>query len=238
MFTLAQHRATCVNPTPTMDALIKDEGNCVGVVRRSWGIPSLGASALIAFRAVPSRQMHYTSPLDVPEGAICYGLNGKYGQPLTRYGHAWIATTSLLAWTTDYVEMGTWKKAPMSLPRWTGGDTKVQWTRWTPYGLLPVGKTQRERNAAVVPKPPVVVQPSVNLRNLRYGARNDDVKDLQRALNRHLGGVDLPVTGFYGTLTDAAVRRDQAAHLPPADPARRSFVGVRQAVHLGLKVIG
>jgi hypothetical protein len=94
--------------------------------------------------------MHYTSPIDVPEGAICYGLNGQHGQPRTRYGHAWIATVSLLGWSTDYSGAGTFRRAPMSLPRWTG-DAEVQWTSWTPYGRLPVGRTQRQRNAVVIP---------------------------------------------------------------------------------------
>jgi hypothetical protein len=76
----------------------------------------------------------------------------------------------------------------------------------------------------------------VNLDNLRYGMTNDDVKDLQRALNRHLSGDDLPVTGYYGDMTDAAVRRCQQAHDLGEDAPRHSFVGSRQARHLGLVV--
>jgi peptidoglycan hydrolase-like protein with peptidoglycan-binding domain len=78
--------------------------------------------------------------------------------------------------------------------------------------------------------------PAVRLANLRYGLTNDDVKDLQRALNRHLSGPDLPVTGFYGDQTDAAVRRCQQAHDLGEDAPRHSFVGSRQAAHLGLRV--
>jgi hypothetical protein len=234
MFTLAQHRAVLANPPADLRVLIRDTGNCIGVVRRSWGIPSLGGSALAAFQRVPAAEMHYSNPLDVPEGAICYGLNGKHGQPLTKYGHAWLATVSLLGRSTDYAALGTWQNAPMSLPRWTR-DVEVQWTSRTPFGHLPVGKTQRQRNAVIAPPKPVPV--TVSLRNLKYGLKNSDVMDLQRALNKHLSGADLPVTGYYGDLTDAAVRRCQAAHVPPADPVKHSSVGPKQANHLGLKVI-
>lgn len=75
---------------------------------------------------------------------------------------------------------------------------------------------------------------NVRLANLRYGLTNDDVKDLQRALNRHLSGDDLPVTGFYGDMTDAAVRRCQQAHDLGNDAPKHSNVGPRQAAHLGL----
>jgi hypothetical protein len=89
---------------------------------------------------------------------------------------------------------------------------------------------------APTPTPTPKPRPKVALANLHYGARNDDVRDLQRALNAHFGGPDLPVTGFYGDQTDAAVRRDQSAHDLGSDAPKHSSVGPRQAAHLGLVV--
>lgn len=76
--------------------------------------------------------------------------------------------------------------------------------------------------------------PRVSLSNLKYGKTNDDVKDLQNALNRHIHDADLPVTGYYGPMTDSIVRRCQREHNLGNDPINRSFVGHQQAVHLGL----
>jgi hypothetical protein len=88
------------------------------------------------------------------------------------------------------------------------------------------------------PTPTPKPRPTVDLDNLHYGDNNADVRDLQRALNAHLGGHDLPVTGLYGPQTDAAVRRCQQAHDLGDDPVGRSSVGPRQARHLGLVVTG
>lgn len=75
------------------------------------------------------------------------------------------------------------------------------------------------------------------LSKLKYGQRDSDsVKNLQRALNAHKmpGGRNLPVTGNYLNGTDDEVRLCQRLHLPPADPKRKSYVGPKQAKHLGL----
>ena len=119
-------------------------GYCVGVQRSLWGIPSLGASALIAYRATPQPEIHLAeTALDVPYGALCYGLHGEYGQPLYEFGHVWSAWTNAGALTTDYVKEGTLGVAPMALSRWTGVQT-ITWTTWTPFGRLPVGLTHRQ----------------------------------------------------------------------------------------------
>lgn len=46
-----------------------------------------------------------------------------------------------------------------------------------------------------------IFRPTVHLSNLKPGKRHPEVKRLQRHLNRHMRGRDLPVTGFYGELT-------------------------------------
>ena len=75
----------------------------------------------------------------------------------------------------------------------------------------------------------------VSLANLKFGVRgNADVRELQTALNAHFPGLELPTTGNYLKLTDEAVRRCQRSHKFGSDPAGKSFVGKRQATHLGL----
>jgi len=143
MFTLEQNHAYCEGQLHNPDALVQHGGYCVGVTRRSWGLDSLGASALIAYRAVPKAEITNSSPLDVPEGAICYGLHGDYGQPLYTYGHAWVAGQNANGYTTDYGGKGRYWLVPMALSRWTAVNT-VTWTSWTPQGRLPVGRTHRQ----------------------------------------------------------------------------------------------
>lgn len=75
------------------------------------------------------------------------------------------------------------------------------------------------------------------LSKLKYGQRDSEsVKNLQRKLNAHKmpGGRNLPITGYYGPQTDQEVRLCQRLHLPPADPKGKSYVGPKQAAHLGL----
>jgi M6 family metalloprotease-like protein len=77
--------------------------------------------------------------------------------------------------------------------------------------------------------------PKVKLANLKFGVRgNADVRILQAALNRHMPGLNLPTTGNYLERTDRAVRRCQRSHGFGSDSAGKSFVGKRQAAHLGL----
>jgi len=70
----------------------------------------------------------------------------------------------------------------------------------------------------------------VKLGNLKFGKRNDDVKDLQRALK-------IKVDGYYGPYTDLAVRNHQKKFGWTPDPVRQSNVGPLQAKRLGLIVI-
>jgi hypothetical protein len=77
--------------------------------------------------------------------------------------------------------------------------------------------------------------PAVHLSMLRYGNSGPDVKLLQEALNRHLH-LHIPTTGNYLNQTDTAVRQCQREHGYGNDPVGKSFVGSRQAAHLGLRV--
>ena len=155
MLTLDRHIATCedwlVHPqhAPSVNGknIITHGGWCIGVTRESWELPSLGDSALIAYESTPRAEIHVSDPLDVPLGAICYGLHGDFGQPRSKFGHAWSAAHNTGCYTTDYGGVGRLWYEPMNLPRWTGVGT-VSWTAWTKYGRLPVGLTHRQVLAA------------------------------------------------------------------------------------------
>jgi hypothetical protein len=92
------------------------------------------------------------------------------------------------------------------------------------------------------PHPPDDFGP-VYLDKLHYGQQDSDsVRALQRALNAHKldapGNITLPVTGSYLGLTDQVVRACQVQHGFGHDEPGKSFVGTRQAAHLGLRVVG
>lgn len=77
---------------------------------------------------------------------------------------------------------------------------------------------------------PLIVVPAVAKRvlgQLRYGWRGAEVKALQQALH-------ITADGYYGKETDKAVRAHQKKLFGRCDPARKSFVGPRQAAALGL----
>jgi len=78
--------------------------------------------------------------------------------------------------------------------------------------------------------PRVTADTEVRLGNLRYGKTNADVKDLQRALKMH-------ADGFYGPITDAAVRAHQKKLGLTPDPKGKSYIGPKQARALGLDIL-
>jgi hypothetical protein len=86
-------------------------------------------------------------------------------------------------------------------------------------------------------------QEGVWLDRLHYGQTDSDsVAALQRALNAHRlappGNITLPVSSNYLDQTDTVVRACQAQHGFGHDAPRQSFVGRRQAEHLGLRILG
>ena len=146
MFTLNQNQATAWSWVPRGTADIRESGLCIGVTRQTWNIPPLGASALEAWHNIPASQRHLSVPIQVPKGAICYGLHGQFGQPYYQFGHAWLAIGGGKCLSTDYGGRGTWTEQPVNLPRWTGVND-VTWSSWTPFGMLPITR-------ATTPPPP------------------------------------------------------------------------------------
>lgn len=79
--------------------------------------------------------------------------------------------------------------------------------------------------------PPVTPEMAVRLSNLMYGKRNDDVKDLQKALK-------IARDGWYGPVTDKAVIAHQKKMgFRPVDRPGKSYVGPKQARALGLSIL-
>ena len=99
-------------------------------------------------------------------------------------------------------------------------------------GLANRGKDPFPRVDRVPFKPheTVTAAVAVRLANLQYGKRNDDVKDLQRALK-------ITADGVYGPKTDAAVRAHQVRMGLTPDKARKSYVGPKQARALKLSIL-
>jgi murein DD-endopeptidase MepM/ murein hydrolase activator NlpD len=109
-------------------------------------------------------------------------------------------------------------------------------------------------NHMLNPQPAIDWQPStpphdpadtgpVYLDKLHYGQKDSDsVRALQRALNGHRldapGNITLPITGNYLGKTDEVVRACQVQHGFGHDAPGTSFVGRRQAEHLGLRIVG
>ena len=150
-----------------------------------------------------------------PRGAIVLYTSHTHGHMCLSLGNDMIIST-------DYPHNRDTGEAHISMPHTKWGHTYAGWLDSYAGVKFTVGSST----------------PTVALSHLRYGLTNDDVKDLQRALNRHLSGDDLPVTGFYGDMTDAAVRRCQRDHDLGEDAPKHSFIGPRQAQHLGLRVSG
>jgi hypothetical protein len=151
-----------------------------------------------------------------PRGAIVLYTSRTHGHMCLSLGGGRIIST-------DYPRARDTGEAVLSMPRTKWGHRYAGWLDTYAGVRFSVGSGGASG-------------PSVNLANLHYGKRHQDVEDLQRALNKHLSGDDLPVTGFYGDQTDAKVRQCQQAHDLGDDRAKHSSVGPRQAAHLGLVV--
>jgi hypothetical protein len=121
---------------------------CMQMSRTAWLQPSWGYSAKIAYYKIPAKHRHYTLAKNVPAGAVCFGLLH------TTYGHAWIAgrgaPDARVGFSVDYRRRGQIDRAPLSLPAWTN-DSKVRWTDWSPFGMLPLWDD--EWNRKNIPRP-------------------------------------------------------------------------------------
>lgn len=78
-------------------------------------------------------------------------------------------------------------------------------------------------------------RPHVRLHNVQPGKRNNDVKKVQRHLNRRLEGKDLPVTGYFGPLTKFNYSRWQG-HLGYSGKDANGVPGKTSLRKLGFRV--
>jgi hypothetical protein len=190
-------------------------GLCARTVWLSLDVPPLGAaSASVAAGKVRHAGKMHTSH-NPPRGAVVLWTGGSHG-----YGHAALALGNGKILTTDPPgHPGGVGETALSMPEIRWGLVWSGWTTW--WGVDLPGAV----NVAAAAHDD---HPSVVLANLHYGARNADVKALQRALRVS------PVSGYYGNATDAAVRADQRRRGMHPDDKGHSFVGAVQARGLGL----
>lgn len=187
-------------------------GRCAESVWRALDVPKLGAaSASIAAGKVRHAGKLHTGH-NPPDGAIVLFTGGSHG-----YGHAMFAVGGKALSTDPPGHPGGVGLVALNMPEVRWGHHWAGWTTW--WGVDLPGAAH---GAAVND------HPHVKLANLHYGARNADVKMLQRAL--HVS----PVSGYYGDATDRAVRAHQARQGWHPDAKGHSFVGAQQAHALGL----
>ena len=105
---------------------------CMSFARQAWDQPPWAITAKLAWARVPAKHRHYTHFSKVPAGAVCFGLFN------TRAGHAWISARG------DYKRDGHVDRCPVNLPAWTN-DSKVHWTDWSPWGMLPIWDDPRNK---------------------------------------------------------------------------------------------
>jgi hypothetical protein len=123
--------------------------DCMMMTRTALGQAPWAYSARLAYYRIPLKHRHYTLAKNVPAGAACFGLLN------THWGHAWIAgrgaPDARVGFSVDYRRRGYIDRAPISLPSWTK-DSKVRWTDWSPYGMLPLWEDPWNKKNIPVPK--------------------------------------------------------------------------------------
>ena len=193
-------------------------GLCARTVWLSLDVPPLGASsASVAAGKVKHAGKLHTGH-NPPRGAVVLWTGGSHG-----YGHAALSLGNHKILTTDPPgHSGGVGTQPLSMPETRWGLHYAGWTTWWGVDLPGAtgghAATQHESH-------------HINdLKNLHFGSHHThDVKVLQRILH-------VSPTGYYGPLTDHAVRADQRRHGWHPDPRGHSNVGPVQAHALGLRI--
>jgi len=147
-----------------------------------------------------------------PKGAL---VLWKYG----RYGHAALSLGNGRLLTTD----------PVGRPGKVGEESLAHPHRWGARASNRIWTDQYNGVRFPVGVPKSDVKGTVRLASLKYGKTNNSVKKLQKALG-------VKKTGYYGPLTDAAVRKHQRSLGWNPDKKGKSSVGPKQAKKLKLKV--
>lgn len=190
-------------------------GMCLRTVRGFYGLPGGVPDASAAWRAAINPRGPVATP---PPGAPVFWTGGAHG-----HGHIAVMSSGGYIVSTDAPARGRIGTVPLGYPSQRWGLRYEGWAEgWAGHRIDGLSAP------VVVPLPG-----GAHLPDLHYGARNETVKRLQVALNVR-EGAGLPVTGYYGDLTDRAVRACQRRHGYGADREKHSNIGPRQAAHLGL----
>lgn len=198
-------------------------GMCLWHVQDWFGSPHVYPDAISQAHAL------HLYPGTPPAGVPVFYSGG-------RHGHVAISAGGGRIRSTDCPSDGRVGETDLNWPQRRWGHNYIGWARNIGGVDIPGAPTYAQ-----------VQQPApsggVYLDKLHYGQRDSDsVKALQRALNAHRlaapGNITLPVTGGYFDQTDTVVRACQAQHGFGHDAPKASFVGRRQAEHLGLRIVG
>lgn len=191
-----------------------EPGMCLKETRLAYEIPSRFPSAAVAWRYALGKHHGDMTP---PYGAPVFYSGGSQG-----YGHIAIYVGNGLVRSTDAGGRGAMGTAPL---RWFYEHWNLPYEGWA-EGFNSVRIVGLDEGA-----PPTS---SIKLSDLKYGTMNSpSVVALQRKLNVHFN-LAIPRTGNYLDQTDYAVRQCQRRHGFGSDQVHESYVGPRQAHHLGL----
>ena len=161
---------------------------CQVFSRQCVGAPGFGASARVAFNAIPERSKHRTSP--PPPGSIAY-----YGFSDRGSGHAVFAVDAGFVWSTDIK-----RKGKIDRVQWDVFQTKWRlpyrgWIDTCPSGDLPIAR--RPGTELGYRQHRKVYRSKMRLRQ----ADSDSVWNLQLALIAKGYSVGAGPTGTFGMNT-------------------------------------
>jgi hypothetical protein len=198
-------------------------GMCLHAVQTWFDAPHKYPDAISQARA-----LHLYGGTPPPGVPVFYGP-GTGG----RHGHVAISAGGGRIRSTDCPSDGRVGETDLAWPTRRWGHDYIGWARNIGGQDIPGAPLPGQQPA----------QGGVWLEKLRYGQTDSDsVKALQAALNAHRlgppGNITLPVTGNYLDRTDQVVRACQAQHGYGRDAPKASYVGRRQAEHLGLRILG
>lgn len=173
---------------------------------------------------------------DIPAAVMLYWTGGS-----NDHGHAAVGIGNGQMVSTDLPTSGKIGKVSISTAHDTWGLTFAGYLTiegngydlgsYNPGG----GQTPESGSGSSGGSYPKPKTKDVYLDKLKYGQKDSDsVYHLQNVLNGHKlsGGQTLPLTGNYLDQTDEEVRLCQQQHGYGNDPAKKSYVGQKQASHL------
>jgi hypothetical protein len=197
-------------------------GMCQQFSRTAFGVGAYYGSAALAWRM--AKYKHPTSnTYGIPAGVPVFWTGGSRG-----YGHVAVSLGNGLCRSTDWTHRYQVSTARIADIHRSSGHQFAGWTE------------DINRVRVYVPRLDSAAGPlRVHLANLKPDLKNNDVRDLQKALRRHTDLRDLNpsgVTGVYGDETRAMIRRFQRQQGWTGGDAD-GLIGPNTCRLLGLKVV-